>query len=182
MRFHAMADIWLISALQLNLFLLRADVIIAQRPGNMQGMSGYGSMKASPFWKGVMHVTGILCLVTLMTPPAFYFKYLIFDSPGEAAAANAANSPTLPPLSFHYVQVEINRANSVSASDNSRIQAVTWLRSLVLSPNAQISHPVECMLAKSTLGTLAMTSNPAVKIAASDAITDVAEHGAVIER
>jgi hypothetical protein len=140
-------------------------------------------MDASPFWKGVMRVTGILCLVTLMTPPAYYFKYLIFDSPGENAALSATNIPANPPLSFHYIQLEINRANSVQTAAQAREQAISWLESLVLSPNAQITHPVECMLAKSTLSTLAVTNtNPAVQIAASTALDAVARNGAVIER
>ncbi len=144
-------------------------------------MSGYEKMNASPFWKKVMAVTGILCVVTLMTPPAFFFKYAIFDSPAEKAAALNTVSQN-PPLNFHYVQLEMNRANSANSDINSRTIAINWLASLVLKPYAQITHPVECMLAKSTLSSLATDPNPSIKTVASNAITSVAQKGAVIER
>jgi hypothetical protein len=146
-------------------------------------MSGYGSMNASPFWKAVMHVTGLLCLVTLFTPPAFFFKYLIFDHPGELAEVTTVDAPATPPLAFRYIQLETARASKQSAPVKSREDAISWLQALVLSPNAQVTHPVECMLAKSTLSSIAENnSNPEIQIAASDALTHAAAKGAVIER
>jgi hypothetical protein len=140
-------------------------------------------MKASPFWTWVMRITGILCFVTLMTPPAYYLKYAVMDRPGESAAASdASNQPAAPPLEFLYSQLEQDRAEH-GGTTAVRSQAISWLSAIVLSPYAQVTHPFECLGAKTTLGEVGMTDpDPMVKAAANDALLEVAAKGAVIKR
>jgi hypothetical protein len=146
-------------------------------------MSGYGSMKASPFWRGVMRITGILCFATLMTPPAYFLKYAVMDRPGEAAIASSASTqPASPPVEFRYAVLEQDRAEH-GASAAIRTQAIAWLVEMDESPYAQMTHPFECMISKATLGTVGTSDpDPGVKIAADNALVEVASRGAVIKR
>jgi hypothetical protein len=140
-------------------------------------------MQASPFWKRVMRVTGILCFVTLMTPPAYFFKYLIFDRPGEEAVASTpiANVSALP-VSFQYTELFRDRA-ATSPEPTDRIAAIKWLSALVLSSDAMLSHPTECHYAESTLAGVADNDKDAsVRDAANQALVDIASKGAVIKR
>ena len=118
-----------------------------------------------------------------MTPPAYYLKYAVLDLPGEsAAAANPASQPTLPPIEFRYAQLEQDRAEH-GTSPAERLAAIGWLTNLVLSPYAQVTHPFECLGAKTTLGQVGMTDpDPHVKAAANDCLIEVAAKGAVIKR
>ncbi len=161
-------------------------------------MSGYGSMQASPFWKRVMAVTGILCLITLITPALYFAKYLVFDRAAEAAEAGmpahrvdcipygktpAAPCPVIsPPLEFQYVEMQRNLA-AKGGDPAVRSGAADWLAQLVRMPNALITHPVECMLAKTTISSVAATDpDQSVRAAAAQSLERVMQNGVVIER
>ncbi len=138
-------------------------------------------MQASPFWKMVMRVTGILCLVTLLTPPAFFIKYLIFDRPAEVANATVipANFAMLP-VEFRYVDLFRTRARK-APEPGDRIQAINWLLKLVQSPDAIFTHSPECHSAEDTLAEIGDNDrDPAVRDAAQKAILAIASKGAVI--
>ena len=130
-----------------------------------------------------MRVTGVLCFVTLMTPPAYYLKYIALDRSAESSiAANPSAAPINPPTEFLYIALELDRAER-AADPATRIAAIDWLSAIVRSRNAQITHPFECLDAKAALAQIGETDpNSSVKAAANDALVAVAAHGAVIKR
>src|SRR5579863_1769577 len=110
-------------------------------------MSGYGKMQASPFWRKVMGVTALLFLITLLTPTAYYIKYLVIDRPFEARAAQSAQ-PANALTDARVVNVEYYTNLTRSPDPKTRIAGVQALGRMVLLPGAQVKYPIECLHAK----------------------------------
>ena len=148
-------------------------------------MSNYSKMDASPFWKMVMRITGILCLVTLMLPTVYYLKYVAVDYPAEIALAKepvAAPLATEPAAEIARIQQYIHVAVK-SPKPAERTWAVRSLAALVALPHAQVLHPMECLNAKLTLGSVASHDpDPAVKQVAMAEYGKIAQHGIVLQR
>ncbi|MDR3710476.1 MAG: hypothetical protein P4L33_19425 [Capsulimonadaceae bacterium] len=146
-------------------------------------MSGYSKLNASPFWMGVFRITGILCLVTLMLPSAYFAKYALIDAPAQARVARAGAPGAFDrPVNPRYVQYLVDRTRP-NNSCAQRIRAIAALGDMVSARSTLITHPIECLRAKLCLENLARTDHEAtVRAAASASLHRAALHGVVVGR
>ena len=144
-----------------------------------------------------MRVSGVVAILLFLTPAFFVIKYYAVDSPSEAARArmldltvrSTMKGPKADLKSKQIGRITINNSALLVADlqrdpdPNWRAQAATSLGKVLVLPYVSFSHPMEGLIAKSTLSTAAVSDpDPGVRKAASDALQTVAEHGAVIER
>lgn len=146
-------------------------------------MSGYGKMQASPFWRKVMGVTAIFFVITLLTPTAYYIKYLVIDQPMESRAAQNPPADSAPLSDIRVVDVEYYTHLTQSPDPKVRIQGLQSLGAMVLLPGAQMKYPIECLHAKLAVEHVLETDpDQAVHAAALQILLQMASHGAVIKR
>lgn len=140
-------------------------------------------MKASPFWRRVMGVTAILCVITLITPTVYYLKYLVVDAPMESHAAQTATTAGDSLNDIRVVDIDYYTSLTRNPDAKTRIAGVQALGKMVLLPAAQMKYPIECLHAKLALEhTLQTDPDPVVRSAALSTLLSVASHGAVIKR
>jgi len=146
-------------------------------------MSGYGKMQASPFWRKVMGVTAIFFVITLVTPTAYYIKYILIDRPLESRAAQSPPSGSSSLSNVRVVDVEYYTNLTHNPDPKTRISGVQALGAMVLLPGAQMKYPIECLHAKLAVES-ALESDPdqTVHAAAMQTLLQIASHGAVIKR
>lgn len=141
-------------------------------------------MTASPFWKGVMRVTGIFCIVTLMLPTVYYVKYVAVDYPAERAIAKSPAPPVKSDIAPEVLRVQqyITVATK-SPVAGERSWAVASLEGLLKIPHVQMKYPLECLNAKLTISSVAQSDKDSkVKAEATAAYARIAQGGLVLQR
>jgi len=153
-------------------------------------------MNASPFWKRIMALLGILCMLTLILPSVYYVKYIALDYPREqriakfyTLPAGKAAAPGVNKSGPAVSAVEIDDVRwymSVATTDKDpywRSWAVSRLTQMCGLPGAQVLHWMECLNAKLTIEQVRHTdTDPTVVAQAASSLAKLGQAGVTFSR